>query len=175
MVLNPRSSSVGPVAPLWGALRSPSGRARALDRGKATGISTRQDRAGAGVRAVVGRDRLLADDRAPCGRKRNFSLERAAFLTVLHRLFCGGSDRAADRWREDYRIEGVERCSTSTTSIAPWPGSARNCLGTGRRDAIRPALRQGCPGGGPVRAPARPADDARCRVHGYDEPPDQVP
>jgi hypothetical protein len=35
-------------------------------------------------------------------RKHDFSLERAAFLTVLHRLFCGGSDRAADRWREDY-------------------------------------------------------------------------
>ena len=31
------------------------------------------------------------------------------FLTALHRLFAGGSDRAADRWREDYRIEGVER------------------------------------------------------------------
>ena len=29
------------------------------------------------------------------------------FLTVLHRLFSGGSDRAADRWKEDYRIEGV--------------------------------------------------------------------
>ena len=37
-----------------------------------------------------------------------FALERAVFLTVLHRLFAGGSDRAADRWREDYRIEGVE-------------------------------------------------------------------
>ena len=37
-----------------------------------------------------------------------FSLERAAFLTVLHRLVCGGSDRAADRWREDYRIDGVD-------------------------------------------------------------------
>jgi hypothetical protein len=30
------------------------------------------------------------------------------FLTVLHRLFAGGSERGADRWREDYRIEGVE-------------------------------------------------------------------
>jgi hypothetical protein len=30
------------------------------------------------------------------------------FLTVLHRLFSGGSDRAADRWREDYKIDGVE-------------------------------------------------------------------
>jgi hypothetical protein len=34
--------------------------------------------------------------------------QRAVFLTVLHRLFAGGSDRAADRWREDYRINGVE-------------------------------------------------------------------
>jgi len=41
-------------------------------------------------------------------RKHGFALERAIFLTVLHRLFTGGSDRAADRWREDYRIDGVE-------------------------------------------------------------------
>jgi hypothetical protein len=32
----------------------------------------------------------------------------AVFLTVLHRLFVSGSDRAADRWREDYRIAGIE-------------------------------------------------------------------
>jgi hypothetical protein len=38
-------------------------------------------------------------------RKHEFALERAAFLTVLHRLFAGGSDRAANRWREDYRID----------------------------------------------------------------------
>jgi hypothetical protein len=41
-------------------------------------------------------------------RKHGFPLERALFLTVLHRLFAGGSDRAADRWREDYTIDGVE-------------------------------------------------------------------
>ncbi len=41
-------------------------------------------------------------------RKYDLALERAVFLTVLHRLFVGGSDRAADRWREDYRIDGVE-------------------------------------------------------------------
>jgi hypothetical protein len=28
------------------------------------------------------------------------------FLTVLHRLFVSGSDRAADRWREDYVTVG---------------------------------------------------------------------
>jgi len=42
------------------------------------------------------------------GRKYQFALERAIFLTVLHRLFDPGSDRAAERWRKDYRIEGTE-------------------------------------------------------------------
>ena len=35
-----------------------------------------------------------------------FSVERAIFLTVLHRLFAPGSDRAAEKWREDYDIPG---------------------------------------------------------------------
>lgn len=37
-----------------------------------------------------------------------FSLERACFLTVLHRLMVSGSDRSGDAWREDYRIEGTD-------------------------------------------------------------------
>jgi hypothetical protein len=41
-------------------------------------------------------------------RQHDFALERAIFLTVLHRLMGGGSDLAADRWRADYRIAGVE-------------------------------------------------------------------
>lgn len=45
---------------------------------------------------------LLAD------RKFEFDVERAIFLTVLHRLFASGSDRACERWRRDYVIEGVE-------------------------------------------------------------------
>src|SRR5271157_289015 len=53
-----------------------------------------------GCRAVV------ADLAGKRGHK--FALERAVFLTVLHRLFVSGSDRAADRWREDYAIAGVE-------------------------------------------------------------------
>jgi hypothetical protein len=40
-------------------------------------------------------------------RRHGFALERAVFLTVLHRLMGGGSDRAAERWRDDYRIEGA--------------------------------------------------------------------
>ena len=42
-------------------------------------------------------------------RKHDFALERAVFLTVLHRLFVSGSDRAADRWRGDYAIAGVDK------------------------------------------------------------------
>jgi transposase len=45
--------------------------------------------------------RLLA------GRKFSFNVERAIFLTVLHRLFLSGSDRSCERWRQDYRIAGV--------------------------------------------------------------------
>jgi hypothetical protein len=41
-------------------------------------------------------------------RKHEFALERAIFLTVLHRLMGGGSDLAAVRWREDYRIADAE-------------------------------------------------------------------
>ena len=45
---------------------------------------------------------LLAD------RGFEFPVERAVFLTVLHRLMISGSDRACDQWRGDYRIEGVD-------------------------------------------------------------------
>jgi transposase len=41
------------------------------------------------------------------GRRFEFSVERAIFLTVLHRLFAPGSDRAAEKWKDDYTIEGV--------------------------------------------------------------------
>lgn len=40
-------------------------------------------------------------------RKFGFPVERAVFLTVLHRLFASGSDRAADRWKHDHSIRGV--------------------------------------------------------------------
>jgi hypothetical protein len=40
------------------------------------------------------------------GRRFECDVERAVFLTVLHRLFDPGSDRAADKWKSDYQIEG---------------------------------------------------------------------
>ena len=55
-----------------------------------------------GVPAVL--EQHLAD------RKFSFALERAVFLTVLHRLMApasGTSDRAAEKWREGHIIPGV--------------------------------------------------------------------
>jgi hypothetical protein len=41
-------------------------------------------------------------------RRFECDVERAIFLTVLHRLVDPGSDRAADKWRTDYQIDGCE-------------------------------------------------------------------
>lgn len=49
--------------------------------------------------------RLLRD------RKYEFDVERAIFLTVLHRLFVSGSDRYCEKWRREHRIEGVDALS----------------------------------------------------------------
>lgn len=53
-----------------------------------------------GIDCVI--SEILAD------RKFEFSVERAIFLTVLHRLFSPGSDRAAEKWKEGYIIDGVD-------------------------------------------------------------------
>ena len=46
--------------------------------------------------------------RALQGRRYEFDVERAVYLTVVHRLFASGSDRAAERWRQAYRLPGTE-------------------------------------------------------------------
>lgn len=56
-----------------------------------------------GIRQVL--NRLLE------GRKFEFNVERTVFLTVLHRLFASGSDRACDRWKSDYLVEGADQLS----------------------------------------------------------------
>ena len=40
--------------------------------------------------------------------KFEFSIERAVFLTVLHRLISSGSDRSCEKWKEDFSIDGSE-------------------------------------------------------------------
>jgi len=44
-------------------------------------------------------------------RKFEFDVERAVFLTVLHRLFVSGSDRSCEKWHRDYKINAVEDLS----------------------------------------------------------------
>ena len=56
-----------------------------------------------GIRKVL--DHVLKE------RLFGFDVERAIFLTVLHRLMVSGSDRFCDKWRRDYRIEGIEDLS----------------------------------------------------------------
>ena len=53
-----------------------------------------------GIEAAIGR---VLD-----GRKFEFDVERAVFLTVLHRLMVSGSDRFCHRWCRDYLIDGIE-------------------------------------------------------------------
>jgi len=53
-----------------------------------------------GIAEVIGK--VLAQ------RHFGFDLERAVFLTVLHRLMDPGSDRAAEKWKQDFHIEGAE-------------------------------------------------------------------
>jgi len=152
----------------------------ALDRGEAAAISSR------GVGPALAFERLWEEtgcrgviERLVSVRKHDFSLERAAFLTVLHRLLCGGSGRAADRWREDYRIDGVDEIELHhlyrTHSAFLRTPVFRRAMGVARRGAsqgpaggrhaVCAALREGRAGGGVVRRPARPPDHARHRVH----------
>jgi len=54
-----------------------------------------------GIKKAI--QRLIVD------RRFEFEVERAIFLTVLHRLMVSGSDRFCERWRRDYNINGTER------------------------------------------------------------------
>ncbi len=40
-------------------------------------------------------------------RKYEFDVERAIFLTVLHRLMVSGSDRSAEQWCRGMRLMGL--------------------------------------------------------------------
>jgi hypothetical protein len=80
----------------------------AYERGEATKVATRElgpalvfERLWqeTGCRQVIGE---LAGERGF-----HFDLERAVFLTVLHRLFDPGSDRAAEKWRHGLVIDRV--------------------------------------------------------------------
>ena len=58
-----------------------------------------------GIKAAI--SHILKD------RKFEFDVERAVFLTVLHRLMVSGSDRFCHRWSRDYLIDGIGRAGST--------------------------------------------------------------
>jgi hypothetical protein len=78
-------------------------------------------------------------------RRHGFDLERAVYLTVLHRLFVSGSDRAAEVWKENYHIPGTEEiCLHQLYRTMGWLGEkiGAGILGSPRctKDLIEEAL-----------------------------------
>lgn len=72
-------------------------------------------------------------------RSFEFPVERAVYLTVLHRLFASGSDRAAERWMRDVVAPGAEGLALHHLYRAMrWLGEAKDeveeVLFAGRRD-----------------------------------------
>ena len=57
------------------------------------------------------------------GRRFGFDVERAIYLTVLHRLMVSGSDRHASRWHHGFRIPGAEGLTLDHAYLAmAWLG-----------------------------------------------------
>ena len=80
----------------------------AYERGEATKVATRQLGPALAFERLwqqTGCRRVIAELAGERGFQ--FDLERAVFLTVLHRLFDPGSDRAAEKWRHGLVIDGV--------------------------------------------------------------------
>jgi len=79
------------------------------------------------------------------GRSFGFDVERAVYLTVLHRLMVSGSDRHANTWQQTFEIPGVEELTLNHAYKAmAWlgeeiggddSGQMRHCT-----DAIEEAL-----------------------------------
>ena len=77
------------------------------------------------------------------GRRFRFSLERALFLTVLHRLFDPGSDRSAEKWKELYRIEDTESLQLHQLyRTMSWLGEELDSTGQGGRTPFVPRCRK---------------------------------
>ncbi len=77
---------------------------------------------------------LLAD------RRFGFDVERAVYLTVLHRLTVSGSDRHASEWRNGLRVPGAEGLGLDEAYKAmAWLGEIDE-HGRGTAEAIEEAL-----------------------------------
>jgi hypothetical protein len=81
------------------------------------------------------------------GRRFGFDVERAIYLTVLHRLMVSGSDRHASTWQQTLGIPGVEALSLNHAYKAmAWLGEQIDGVDSGQprhgTDAIEEALYQ---------------------------------
>jgi hypothetical protein len=81
------------------------------------------------------------------GRRFGFDVERAIYLTVLHRIMISGSDRHANAWQGSLEIPGVEALSLNHAYKAmAWLGEAIDGGDSGQTrhgtDAIEEALYQ---------------------------------
>ncbi len=104
----------------------------ALDRGEAATISTRR------IGPALAFERVWEEtgcrgviERLASARNHEFSLERAAFLTVLHRL-SAAARTAPPTAGARITASTASRDSICIISTARWPGSARNCPRTSR-------------------------------------------
>ena len=71
-------------------------------------------------------------------RHHHFDVERAVFMTVLHRLMVSGSDRSALQWRRDQAIDGTEALKLQHLYRAMgWLGEA-----LGEREPDAPSARR---------------------------------
>lgn len=77
---------------------------------------------------------LLAERRFGC------DVERAVYVTVLHRLMVSGSDRHASGWRQAFRVPGADRLDLDHAYKAmAWLGEV-DAAGRGTAEAIEEAL-----------------------------------
>ena len=126
----------------------------AYERGEATKVVTRQ------LGPALAFERLWQETGCwrvtanwPASGNRSSILERAVFLTVLHRLFDPGSDRAAEKWRHGLVINEVgdlELRISSTALQAGWLGdeladqSGRGLAPRTTKDRVEERLRSRC-------------------------------
>lgn len=68
-----------------------------------------------------------------------FNVERALFITVLHRILESGSDRSCNKWRRDYQIDGNEQLHLHHFYRAMfWLGE--NLLSSKEQDGVIPFI-----------------------------------
>jgi transposase len=92
-------------------------------------------------------------------RQFGFDVERAIFLSVLHRICCGGSDRHSHQWKEDYEILGMSQLSLHHSYRAmAWLGQAEPRKDTAAAGArTHPAPGQATQTGATVAAQSKPS------------------